>query len=42
MTWLLCWKMVLATVTIVVAINAVAIAAKTTRDAIHHWKAPRG
>jgi hypothetical protein len=41
MNWLLYWKVVLAAAAIVVTINAIALAVKTTRDAIHSWKAPR-
>lgn len=42
MNWLLVWKLVLATATLIVTINFVTVAAKTARDAIQEWKAPRG
>jgi hypothetical protein len=41
MPWLLIWKVVLAAAAIVVMLNAIVFAVKTTRDAVHHWKAPR-
>jgi hypothetical protein len=41
MNWLLLWKVVLAAAAIVITINAIVLAVKTTRDAVHFWKAPR-
>jgi hypothetical protein len=41
MNWLLCWKVVLAAVAIAISVNAIIVAVRTTRDAIHVWKAPR-
>jgi hypothetical protein len=42
MNWFFIWKVVLAAAAIIVSVNALTLAAKTTRDAFQEWNTSRG
>jgi hypothetical protein len=41
MTWLLFWKLVVATAATVMLVSAITVAVSATRSAIHEWKTLR-